>query len=47
VRRSVEWSLDLPDAAPDEAERIGAAVAPILGNRHAQEVETIVSGGER
>jgi len=47
VTRAVEWILDLPEAAAGEAESVAAAVAPILGNPHAQDVVTRTSGGER
>ena len=47
VTRSVEWTLDLAGTAAGSAARLGEEVAAILGNRHAQEVETKVNGGER
>ena len=44
VERSVEWFLELDETAAGRAERIGEEVAAILGNPHAQEVETTVTG---
>lgn len=45
VARSVEWSLDLVEGATGRAGRIGEEVAAILGNPHAQDVETRIVGG--
>ena len=39
VSRSVVWTLDLKDGDAQDAEHVGLAVASILANPHAQEVE--------